>query len=96
MQTGFFKKKCIFLKTDTDKLFLISSGKAFHSAHEKDLVPYVFKNDFFEKLGNREKMIPKLLYAIKYIKFVVFKHTRLLKSTEGWFKLVTEATEAES
>ena len=35
-----------FLKTNTDELFLISNGTAFHSvgaAVERDLVPYVFK-----------------------------------------------------
>ena len=36
----------LVLKTDTDELFLISNGRAFHSigaATEKDLTPYVFK-----------------------------------------------------
>lgn len=64
MQTGFFKKKCTFLKTDTDELFLISSGKAFHSVHEKDLVPYVSKMTFSK---NSEKMIPKLSIRHKNI-----------------------------
>jgi len=45
---AFLKRKVLslFLKTDTDKLFIMSDGKVFQSvgaATEKDLAPYVFK-----------------------------------------------------
>ena len=39
-------KDIVFLKTDTDELFLISNGTTFHSvgaATENDLAPYFFK-----------------------------------------------------
>ena len=44
----FLKRKVLslFLKTDTEELFVMSDGKVFQSvgaATEKDLAPYVFR-----------------------------------------------------
>ena len=45
---AFLKRKVLslFLKTDTEELFVMSDGKVFQSvgaATEKDLAPYVFR-----------------------------------------------------
>ena len=47
-RNAFLKRKVssLFLKSDTEELFIMSEGKVFQSvgaATEKDLAPYVFK-----------------------------------------------------